>query len=169
MSQAFSIQWKVTVVTPKITKNLKKGSKNRTFSYKSPSKFPNIVNWRNHNFIRQVTLGDEWFNCYSIMDVIYKLAIMIVCCRRYAAPHRHLTSTVTCFWILQQCRVNENESYWDVVVCRSICNHTYLLRIVFKSPVQSGFSTKFWCNCNRTGCLLFRFGGQLATGLKKTG
>ena len=37
-----------------------KGSKNRKFSYKSPSKFPNIVNWRNHNFIRQVTGHTGW-------------------------------------------------------------------------------------------------------------
>ena len=59
-SQASSIWRKVTAVTQKITKNLKKGSKNRNFSYKSPSKFPNIVNWRNHNFIRQVTGHTGW-------------------------------------------------------------------------------------------------------------
>ena len=52
MSQASSIWRKVTAVTPKITKNLKKGSK--------IEKFPNIVNWRNHNFIRQVTGHTGW-------------------------------------------------------------------------------------------------------------
>ena len=59
-SQASSIWRKVTAVTLKITKNFKKGSKNRNFSYKSPSKFPNIVNWRNHNFIRRVTGHTGW-------------------------------------------------------------------------------------------------------------
>ena len=32
--------------------------------------------------------------------------------------------------------------------------------LVFKSPVQSSFSAKFQCNCNRTGCLLYRFMGN---------
>ena len=64
-SQASSIWRKVTAVTGwavtlKITKNFKKGSKNRNFSYKSPSKFLNIVNWRNHNFIRRVTGHTGW-------------------------------------------------------------------------------------------------------------
>ena len=59
-SQASSIWRKVTAVTPKSTKNLKKGPKIKKISYKSPSKFYNIVYWRNHNFIRQVTGHTGW-------------------------------------------------------------------------------------------------------------
>ena len=60
-SQAFSIWWKVTEVTAKITKNLKKRSKNGKFSYKLPSKFPNIVIRQNQNFVRQVTGHTGWW------------------------------------------------------------------------------------------------------------
>ena len=39
--------------------------------------------------------------------------------------------------------------------------------VVFKSPVRSGFSAKFWCNRNRTSCLLSRFMGNRQPDRKK--
>ena len=61
--------------------------------------------------------------------MIYTLVTMIVCCRNRHGVLRCLTSTVTQGNPPRICRVNENELFWGVVVCRPICKvSTYLLK-----------------------------------------